>query len=184
MTQAAYDQQRSNFTNEAHQAAKQTIYPRLFPNKHVTFENTLVGTNTRNDILDGQLGIDCIARVHIPNEHAPIPFTIQERFRDPQYQSRQDVTIRKMNPSGELSEMYKIASMYFVYGYYNRHHKKMLQAIAINTAIMMRFLALGRLPYRQQTNGVNQTTFITINFADLRSYGAIEATYDHARDDI
>jgi len=167
-----------NYSDKGHRVAQTTIYPVMFPNKKLEFESTSLGTSLRNTVLDGRLGVDRIIHVYPKrNSRRTIPFTIQERFRDPKsIQQRQNVTIRYECPNGNLQELYKMCGLYFVYGVYDEHKNQMLWAHAINTANMMHALIYKKLDYEIKTPP-GQCSFVSVQLEELRKLGFITASY-------
>jgi len=113
------------FTAEVHQVAVDTLYPVMFgvDSSRLEFEDTLVGEGARETVLDGEMAIDCVAKVSAsdPRFQEALTFTAQERWRHPGYRRFRDVTITEWNPASNLpSELYKITADLFVYGYYSR----------------------------------------------------------------
>jgi hypothetical protein len=151
------------------------LYPLIFdcPFENLEFKDTLLGTSERNNILDGEMAIDRVIDVTVKSLKCPLTFTIQERFRRPKYYKWQDVTITEWNNrSGLPSELYKITSGLFVYGYYDEIANKFLDAIVVPVPDLLLSIALEELNYTKSTNKKEQD-FICITFRDLESRGLI-----------
>ncbi|MFW6025147.1 MAG: hypothetical protein ACOCRX_02285, partial [Candidatus Woesearchaeota archaeon] len=86
MPQTKYEEKNGLFSNRAHQAARRLLYPLIFPSSALEFEaETLLHESKRGQILDGEMAVDRVVRVKRANLHKGLNFTIQERFRRPQY---------------------------------------------------------------------------------------------------
>lgn len=173
-----FSTQNASFTDAAHQAARTQVYPQLFANTNLTYERvTNVTTDARHAILDGELGIDLIVSVGIHFQH-PIPFTIQERFRKPEFQRYADLTITQWNHTTDMpSELHKLASDLFVYGYYDPNKDEIIQAIAIHGAPLKTAITTGQLHYEQEKNPRSNQTFIAITFKALYDMNLIAWSY-------
>lgn len=162
-----FDQSHKDFSDKAHKAAQTLIYPKIFRTSKLVFETTDLKDSEHSRILDGEMGIDRIVYVTVENLNAPIKFTIQERFRTPQYYKWQDITITEWNNNSNLpSELYKINSGYFVYGYYDVDKNYFLDAICVSVPDLLHSIATNRLIYSRRMNPKNQY-FIGIKFTDL-----------------
>ena len=95
MARTLYEQDNADFSNRAHVRARDVLYPRIFNvcRERLQFEDTLLAQSDRAKILDGEMGVDRIVRVTIHNLHAPLMFTVQERFRRPEFAKYQDMTV-------------------------------------------------------------------------------------------
>ena len=175
-----FDQKRMDYSEKGHRVAQKTIYPIMFPNKRIEFESTSLGTSAKNTVLDGKLGVDRIVHVYATQKsHRAIPFTIQERFRDPKsIKERQNVTLRFECPNGELQEFYKMCGLYFVYGVYDEPRNIIYWAHAINTVKMMHALIYNKLKSEVITpKNPTECTFVSVQLSDLRKLGFIAASY-------
>ena len=168
-----FEQKNADFSTWAHLAARRLIYPRIFGTENLSFEDTSLTVSPRSQILDGEMAIDRIVRVHICNLGAPLVFTMQERFRTPGYAKWLDVTITEWNHASDLpSELYKINAGLFLYGYYDEVADTFLDAICLHTSSLLLALAHGRLVYRRQRNKKDQT-FLGFSFSDLALSGIV-----------
>ena len=176
MAYTRFDQGNADFSSRMHELAREMIYPKLFSRGKDLIrydENTTMGSSERGNVLDGEMGIDRIVRLSVEGLKAPIPFTIQERFRTWEYEPRQDVTITEWNHDSNLpSELYKMQANIFLYGYANQSQTGFLDALAISTVGMMTSLAERKMPYSRWTNQKNQT-FIAITFERLEKAGLV-----------
>lgn len=171
----AYSTANAQFSEAAHEAAKQQVYPNLFRSRNLRFESTLVGTNDRNDILDAQMGVDRIVHVTVPNLQAPLAFTVQERFRKLAFQRYKDVTVTEFNHgTGQPSELYKITSGLFVYGYYDEASDSILEAIAVNTTGLLYRVARGEIHYSTRHNRRSDQSFFAFTFDALKKAGVVD----------
>ena len=120
-----FSSENEAFTAEVHGVVVETLYHRIFgvPPDRIRVENTLLKDSARGAVLDGELAIDCTVHIKAKDDdfHAPLTFTVQERYRRPSYARFQDITITEWNTrSNSPSELYKITADYFVYGSYSR----------------------------------------------------------------
>lgn len=176
-----YSKERAAFSESAHLAAQRIVYPQLFVAKSddLTFENTNVSTGARGRILDGQMGIDRVISVTVRNLSAPLTFPVQERFRGPQFESKQDVTVTEWNFISNLpSELFKISAGFFVYGYYDESLRAFGEVVAIDVPYFLLRLAQGELKYgrgikKNKRTGEKEQSFLTFKFDDLESAGAL-----------
>lgn len=135
MARTLYEQDNADFSNRAHMRARDVLYPRIFNvrRERLQFEDTLLAQSDRAKILDGEMGVDRIVRVTIHNLHAPLMFTVQERFRRPEFAKYQDMTVTEWNhASNSPSELYKINAGLFVYGYFDERSGRFPDAIVIS----------------------------------------------------
>ena len=176
MARTQYDPHRAEFSNRAHATARALIYPELFATipESLNFEDdTLLTEGKRGGLLDGEMGIDRIVHVTVPNLHGTLRFTVQERFRLPEYACWQDLTITEWNgTSNTPSELYKITAGYFLYGYYDETNRSFPEALVICMPELLRRLAMREIPFRRQLNKKGQT-FFGFTFADLDAAGVI-----------
>ena len=150
--------------------AQEVIYRPLF-GETATFESTLLRTGSRNDIFDGELGIDRLVHVSVPDFQGPITFSVQERFRLPKYAWREDVTITEWNyASNRPGELHKLFADLFVYGCYDPDKDRFINAIVVSCFGLKLRLAQRRLRYRRVPTPKRQT-FISISFDDLGRAG-------------
>ncbi len=164
-----YNKSNANFSNLAHACAKILIYPEIFETGNLKYESTLLGGSEKNNILDGELAIDRIIHVISKDNKlkGPLKFTIQERFRRINYSNYRDLTITEWNYNSDLpSELYKISSGMFLYGYFDPVNLFFGEVILINTIDLLFQMSQGSLDYRMGKNHKNQT-FLTIPFDNL-----------------
>jgi len=170
-----YEQANASFSNRAHMAARTMLYPRIFrtPVERMAFEDTLLAMSERAQILDGEMGVDRIVRVKIHNLPAPLVFTVQERFRRPEFAKYQDLTVTEWNHASNLpSELYKINAGLFLYGYFDERITVFVDAIAIGVTDMLLAIATRRLRYDRRWNKKRQT-FLTLRFDDMEKAGIV-----------
>lgn len=159
----------------AHYAARRQLYPRIFQTaeEQLSFEDVTMGCSQRGQILDGEMGVDRIVRVTVRELHAPLVFTVQERFRRTQYAHFRDITITEWNhASGSPSELYKITAGLFLYGYFDDRRCRFADAICVNVTDTLMAIASGKLLLTWGKN-VKQQTFIACTFDDLDRAGLI-----------
>lgn len=175
MARTLYEQDNADFSNRAHMRARDVLYPRIFNvrRERLQFEDTLLAQSDRAKILDGEMGVDRIVRVTIHNLPAPLVFTVQERFRRPEFAKYQDMTVTEWNHASNLpSELYKINAGLFVYGYFDERSGRFPDAIVIGVTEMLLALAQGRLRYERRRNK-KQQSFLALRFEDMEKAGIV-----------
>ena len=180
MARTLYEQDNADFSNRAHMRARDVLYPRIFNvrREHLQFEDTLLAQSDRAKILDGEMGVDRIVRVTLPNLPAPLVFTVQERFRRPEFAKYQDMTVTEWNHASNLpSELYKINAGLFLYGYFDERTSVFVDAIAIGVTDMLLAIATRRLRYDRRWNKKRQT-FLTLRFDDMERAGIVRFRLD------
>jgi len=177
MSVTPYSADNGAFSDAAHAAARDSVYPLVFGTEEVAYEKTSVGGTERHRILDGELGIDYVLDVAC-GFRQPLRFTVQERFRDTRWRSKQDLTITEWNPRSNMpSELYKIASDLFVYGYFCPVEQRVDEAIVVQTASIKLALATRRLPFRRDANPRTGQPFVTLRFDDLKRHAEVVLHY-------
>lgn len=183
-----YEPEKGAFSQNAHIVARKEFYPLLFnvPPSSLQYEDVTFTNNEkelRHKILDGEMGIDRIIHVTVPNLNAPLPFTVQERFREIKFQEYQDITITEFNyASGQISELYKLLAAFFVYGYYDKDTNSIKQAIMLFPSELLLAIVKGDIPIEGIKKNPKEQTFITISFNKLREKGLIRFEYKQKRE--
>ena len=171
-----YDKRRAEWSDRAHRAAQELIYPEVFgvPKERLQFESTLLADSPRGEVLDGELGVDRIVHVSVGGLMKPIQFTVQERFRSPAYAKYQDLTVTEWNhASGLPSELYKITAELFLYGYYDDQARRFTDALLVNVADLKFGITRGTLRYERVFYEAKQQSFLTFKFSGLEQAGAV-----------
>jgi len=169
MSRTPYSKDNAAFSEQAHLAAQNLVYPNIFKTTRdkLTFESTLVNDSAKGAVLDGDMAIDKIvkvAAVHNLFKH-PIQFTVQERFRRMEFMKWGDITITEWNNhSGLPSELYKLAANLFVYGYYDPATNSFGDAIALSVTDLLIKLCDGGLNFTYKNNPRSDQDFIGIKF--------------------
>ena len=170
MARTIYQPENAAFSNKAHMMARRLLYPQIFRKSGtmLEFEDTLLSMSDRGRILDGEMGIDRIVKVTVPTLHAPLIFTVQERFRRPQFAKYRDLTITEWNNASDLpSELYKINAGIFLYGYYDESSNGFLDVIAVNVTDLLLMIARDQIHYSSERNK-KQQDFLGFKFDDLK----------------
>lgn len=164
-----YSIDNANFSQSAHMAARQCIYPAIFPNADtLTFEDTLLEMSDRARLLDGEMAIDRIVKVSVSSLHMPLTFTFQERFRKPQYANYRDITITEWNnKTNRPSELYKIEADYFLYGYFNPTNTNFVDWIVVNVPALKMAIANDGIRYSWNENPRSLQRFACFSFSGL-----------------
>ena len=175
MARTQYEAHNAAFSQQAHEVAQQLLYPSIFgvPRSRLSFEDTLLGQSERASVLDGEMGVDRIVRVMVEGLKAPLLFTIQERFRRPEYARYRDITVTEWNHASSMpSELYKINAGLFVYGYYDDCCECFVDAIVVNVFDLLLAVAKGDVYYSRGRNR-KQQKFLSFRFADLTELGLV-----------
>lgn len=185
MSRTVYQIENANFSNVAHFAARQLLYPLIFgENLPLTFEDTDDKKTERHNILDGEMGVDKIIKVTLNGYSAPLSFSIQERFRRRygkrkdgstiDYTTFNDITITEWNKaSGLPSEFYKINAGYFLYAYYDETNGSFVKPIMFNVSDLLLALCHNSLLIGRGENK-KQQTFLTIRYPALKDAGVVK----------
>lgn len=175
-----YSNENAAFSNSAHNAAQNLIYPAIFNAQRyanieqITYLSTQLSMGGVEKVLDGHLGIDRIVLLKSKGLQKPIEYTVQERFRAAQYARYQDVTITEWNTvTNQPSELYKLKSHLFVYGYYDHLQNTFLDWITLNTPKMLLAINTNEVSFKRSYNPRSSQYFLTITFAELRRIGAV-----------
>lgn len=171
-----FSQTNQAFSNAAHEAAKSLVYPELFNCDpcDITFDTTSVADGGQNAILDGQMAVDRLVHVTAKKLSGKITHTIQERFRRERYSSFRDITITEYNhASGQQSELYKIKSGIFVYGYFFPDREQFGEVIAVDVSRLLMAISEERIRFKKEDNRRSQQTFITLKFDDLHDSNVV-----------
>lgn len=164
-----FSQDNQDFSDKAHAAAQSLVYPHIFncEKSAMEFERASVSDGGEKAILDAQMGVDRLVKVSVKGLRQPIQHTVQERFRRPAYTSYKDITVTEWNnASGLPSELYKIKSGIFVYGYFDDRKNEFGEVIAFDVTAFLVAMTAGRLPYGKRRNK-KQQDFITVTFDAL-----------------
>jgi hypothetical protein len=177
MNHTPYSDANARFTDAAHIAARRHVYPTVFGTDDLTYESTRLAGGERQRIYDGELGIDCIIGVGC-GLNQPIKFTIQERFRQTRWRAQQDLTITEWNSmTGRPSELHKIASDYFVYGYYDPIEDRVEEAIVVQTSSIKHAIVHRKIVYTRSTNPRSGQSFVAFKFEDLKRDAVVVGHY-------
>lgn len=180
-----FEQSSADFSQAAHVTARKVVYEQWFRSAlmqggRLDYESTTIADGARGAVLDGDMATDRIVKVrsrlftqhdfnaeHLEHAARWLQFTVQERFRKPEFQHYQDITLTTWNTwSNSPSELFKLQAQWFVYGYFNQENNYFLEAVVINIGEMMAGLANHKLKFRDGKNQKGQT-FITVKFTDL-----------------
>lgn len=161
------------FSDAAHEAAKEIIYPYWFEHQGVSFERTKVEHGGMHRVFDGEMAIDVIVRMNIPGFNYPFEYTVQERFRRMPYAKYEDVTITEWNSASNMpSELYKIKANYILYGYFDDSCGLFHSWYLITTTSLLDDVRRGKVRVRREINKKGQH-FIAIPIEDLMKTTAV-----------
>ncbi len=182
MKYTPYDEENGQFSDRCHWLAREVFYPHLFnvPACEITWADTQLGNGAAETALDGMLGIDRVAYIARDGLRGPIPNTIQERFRRPQYAHHRDLTITEWNHNTNLqSELHKLSSNLFVYGYANHESAPtdFIEVVVCSTEAILRGIQTDRIAYERKPNYRSNQTFLCITFDNLRKANCISFRY-------
>jgi len=166
-----FDTRRMEDSKKAHLAAQKQVYPVIFPHVPLAFED-VTGT-----IRDLEYAIDVQVAVTLRQLRAPLRFSVQERWREPDAMPWGDVTVTEWNLASDTpSELHKLSAQLFVYGFYDKAADRIVAAVCVDVPRMLRALALGKLRYREQRR--NDQSFLGFGVRDLEAVGAVVCKYD------
>lgn len=175
MASTAYSNTNATFSEQAHRIAQVELYPLLFGTSRLSFESTLLATSERNRILDGEMAVDRIVKVTVKKLHAPLSFTIQERFRKTKFAKYKDLTITEFNHSSRLpSELYKMTCGLFLYGYFDERLNTFTEAIAVSVPGLLLKISNEQIEYTVGRNPRSDQTFLCFSFAALEEAGVVQ----------
>ena len=168
-----FTQANADFSDAAHNIARQSVYPAFFGTSKINYENTSLYVSQEHQKRDAEQAVDrvCFVEVNNPMFKQPLKFTVQERFRRERFLSFQDITLTVWNnASNKPSELYKIEADYFVYGYFNGRF--LLDCIIVNMADLKLKICHNEISFTQRSN-LKQQDFIGIHFSQLQQAGVI-----------
>lgn len=178
MSKTDFSEDNKGFSDKAHQCAREHVYPKLLgvDASLITYEEQGdLLTDKKWELLDGEFAIDRIVKIKVANLRYPLEITVQERFRKPEKQKFQDITITEFNPSsGERGELYKLKSQLFVYGYYDGDKNTMLDCIAVNIPSTLIALGNGSISHTIDSNPRTAQPFLGLTFSDLHKANVVE----------
>jgi len=176
-----FSPERKAFSDAAHEAARTLLYPSIFcvsPEQLSFEEQGDLTANERWGALDGEMAIDRLVKVHIEGYKQAIAFTIQERFRTPDFARFRDLTITEWNTRTSLpSELYKLHAGMFLYGYFDITRGRFIEAIVANVPALMMALITGTIPYTHELKRNGSQTFIGIKFDDMHRARVLQYHY-------
>lgn len=166
-----YSTDNAKFSNTAHECAREKIYPALFgvDQSRLAFDaKTLLDESERGRVLDGAMAIDHIVRVNVLRLRQSLAFTIQERFRRPEWAHKRDITITEWNhATNQPSELYKLEANLFVYGYFNEQTSSFIEVVTVNVPALLQAIANNTAPYKFGKNPRSNQSFLALTFDDL-----------------
>lgn len=173
------------FTDAAHQAAQDLLYPSLFnvSRERLSFESTTLGKSDTATFLDGEMAIDRIVNIKVPGLRRSLSITVQERFRQLKYSKFRDLTITEWNPRTDLpSELYKLRAGVFLYGYYDESASLFCSAIAVDVVPLLIAIAHSGIRYTTGTNPRTEQPFLCFKFDDLFAANVVRTYWLANRD--
>ena len=176
MITTPYSVSNQQFSDAAHQLAAKEIYPQVFrcDASAITIESMYVHDGGIGAIYDGQMAIDKIISISVPDLKAPLCFTIQERWLRPGNESFQSLTITEWSNNSNLpSELYKIKAGMFVFGYYDETENKMRRCMVVDIYKLLLGITTKELKYTRCTNPRSNQTFVAFKFTDLHAAGVV-----------
>lgn len=176
-----FSSQQKAFSDKAHLLARHVLYPSIFnvSADKLTFEDQGdIATDARYKALDGEMAIDRLVKVTLEKFRSPLTFTVQERFRKPEYAKYRDLTITEWNTwTKRESELYKLHASLFLYGYYNELNDRFVEAICANVPALMMAIATNSIRYTHETKKNGSQTFIGLKFDDMHRAGVMQFHY-------
>ena len=176
-----YSKDNQAFSDLAHLSAQSLIYPKLFNigKSQLEFESTSLSMGDKQKILDGQMAVDRIVKVSVNWFNAPIEFTVQERFRRPEFARYKDITITEWNHKTNVkSELYKLNAGIFLYGYFDDNLEVFDDWIAVNTTSLLHRLVVRKPKIKLEFNPRSNQSFYCLEFEHLEKAGVVLARMD------
>lgn len=168
MYSTPYSCANQSFSDLAHIAAREQIYPYLFKDSSISFRDCNVALGDVEAIYDGKMAIDRIVSVQPPQFKHSLDFTVQERFRRANYAKFRDITITEWNHRTEQpSELYKMDCGLFVYGYYDNLTNTFVDWVVINCQKLKVDLVQKKLSFKHEFNMRSDQSFICLTFDSL-----------------
>lgn len=187
MSGVAYSNTDRDFTESAHLLAREAIYPVLFncPSDRIEYRDGIEymkdGATKELPLwwLDSWMAIDRILRVPAPTRLGYVEVTVQERFERTPAASHRNISVTEFNvASGNPSELYKIKSLYFVSGYFDRTDNRFFGKTHVcSTERILKAVASGQLRWYTKPNHKGQD-FVTFGYEDLMSVDAVLMAFD------
>lgn len=161
-----YSLQNQAFSDKGHLCAQEAIYPLIFPNSQLEF---IPLPEEQARTLDADMGMDRRVLVKVHGLRESFQVMVQERFRDPKWASKQDITVTEWNNnSNQPGELYKIKAEMFLYAYYDETTNRFIEAIAFSVLNLKIKLAQKSIKYTVPSpNGRSNQTFLCFRFDDL-----------------
>lgn len=176
-----FSAQQKAFSDKAHEAARMLLYPALFnvaPEQLHFEEQGDINDDPRYAALDGEMAIDRLVRVTLGTFRRPLTFTVQERFRKPEYAKYRDLTVTEWNVwTNRESELYKLQAALFLYGYYDPFNNRFVEAICANVPSLMMAITTNSIRYSHETKKNGSQTFIGLKFDDMHRAGVMQFHY-------
>lgn len=177
-----HKQEQHDFSSRAHLVARRDLYPKLFgvDAEQIHYAVMDVSRGEWYTLLDGNLGIDVIVKVHY-GLNAPLRFSIQERFRGPDYARYDDITITSWNNmSNRPSELYKMVAQYFVYGVMDDalNPTRFLRAMVVNVADLVRMRGLGMIANNNGNRNDRGQDFEAYSLGQIRRHKVDRLSFD------
>lgn len=171
----AFSQKNYARTKAAHMAAREQVYPKLWPKA-----TRLQFVDTTQTVKDLDYAVDCIAAVSVEGFRAPLKFFIQERWRERHHMKWEDVTVTEWNTVTDLpSELHKIAAHYLVYGYYDEETDTIVESIVIDVAQMLSGIVSGVIQWTREERSSKDQDFIGVSWESLLNHNAITYSTIH-----
>lgn len=178
MLSTPFSRVNADFSTLAHRQACELVYPRFFD---VALNQLSVEDVTGvNNALDTELGVDRVIQVTTQSLHRPLTFTVQERFRRPQYKKYRDITLTEWNHNSDLpSELYKIHADYFLYAYFDEDAGRFVgETVIVNVPSLKRRLGAAQIEWGRQENPRSNQVFMSLTFDELRRVGVCDWRYN------
>jgi len=175
MTATVFDVDRGLLSQNAHLVAREQFYPEFFDNFLGVTEGVdrfmsypAASDSEKRKRLDLNHAIDSELRVESDQLQSPTRFTIQERFLRDSKQHFQHLTVTEMNhSSGAESELGKIKSDLFVFGYFDEQDASLIQTAVVDTSLLKRAIVSEDIEFKRQSNRKNQS-FLTIPIESIK----------------
>lgn len=163
MAVTPFDKNNYSFSLRVHkQFAVSVIYPLMFPGCDIDPQHQ---DGNKADLEDK---VDVILKVTRPDQKSHMEFKVQERWRKPEYQDWQDITLTAWNnASGKAVEFYQGKFDFLLYGYFDEATWEFKDVILIDFSALRYKYLTGEIKAKPIRVNEKDQSFIPFGFRDL-----------------
>jgi hypothetical protein len=174
-----YSEENRRKTDRAHLCARRDVYPELFgvPADRICYPE-LPDAQER----DFEKGIDYTIEIWVPALYGPVRVTVQERFRDPKFADRRDLSITYRNNNSDFpGEIHRLEAGLFVYGYHDLFHDQFIEVIGCWVPPLLTNIARGEIQAEEYPNPRSNQDVLYYKFDDLMRLPGVVAYHKDFR---